>query len=159
MDRSSGTTMCVGLLAVLIFVTGVSESYAKTSASLKYTTDREENLNEGKETLVLPYAFPSDSMGTTFGVGALAKGYGQEQLLIAGSVWGSADDAVGGVLALLNFLPQRGFSSPYWGRLATILVSALIPIRSQRVTTVPRGQMTRMNMTTWKPAEWITGGR
>lgn len=103
MNRNSGTTMCVGVLAVLLFVTGVSESYAKPSASLKFTTNREENPKDGKETLVLPYAFPSDSMGTTFGVGALAKGYGQDQLLIAGSAWGSLDDAVGGVLALWDY--------------------------------------------------------
>jgi hypothetical protein len=103
MNRTSGTTMCVGVLAALLFVTGVSESYAKPSASLKFTTNREENDKGGKETLVLPYAFPSESMGTTIGVGALAKGYGQDQLLIAASAWGSVDDAVGGVLALWDY--------------------------------------------------------
>ncbi|MFT5728122.1 MAG: hypothetical protein ACI8PB_002274 [Desulforhopalus sp.] len=103
MNRISGTTMCVGLLAALFFVTGVSESYAKPSASLKFTTNREENLKDGKETLVLPYAFPSESMGTTLGVGALAKGYGQDQLLVAASAWGSADDAVGVVLGLWDY--------------------------------------------------------
>jgi len=41
---------------------------------MKFTTHRDENLNEGKETLILPYAFPSESMGTTLGLGALAKG-------------------------------------------------------------------------------------
>ena len=74
LERTSGATMCVGLLAALLFIIGVSESYAKPSASMKFTTHRDENLNEGKETLILPYAFPSESMGTTLDLGALAKG-------------------------------------------------------------------------------------
>lgn len=42
-------------------------------------------------------------MGTTFGVGSLAKGYGQDQLLVAGAAWGSVDEAVGGVLGLWDY--------------------------------------------------------
>jgi len=77
--------------------------FAKPSGSLKYITIRDENPKKGKETLVLPYIFSSESLGTTFGVGSLAKGYGQDQLLVAGSVWGSFDDATGVVLGLWDY--------------------------------------------------------
>jgi hypothetical protein len=46
-------------------------------------------------TLILPYAFPTDTMWTTFGVGGIAKGHLQEQLLFGGTIFGSADDARG----------------------------------------------------------------
>jgi len=103
MNQNCGSMMCVGLLAALLFLSGMSESYAKPSASMKFTINRERNLKEGKETLILPYAFPSESMGTTLGVGGMAKGYGQEQLLVAGAAWGSFDDAVGIVLGLWDY--------------------------------------------------------
>lgn len=76
---------------------------AKPNASVKFSTQRVENANDTQETLILPFAFPSDSMGTTFGVGSMAKGYGQDQLLIAGAAWGSVDEAVGGVLGLWDY--------------------------------------------------------
>ncbi len=91
------------LVAASLLLGGAYESYARPSASMKFTTVREENTNMGKETLILPYAFPSDTLGTTFGVGALAKGYGQDQLLVAGSAWGSVDDAYGVVLGLWDY--------------------------------------------------------
>lgn len=76
---------------------------AKPATSVKTSIIRSENLQEGKETLLLPYAFSSDSMGTTFGLGGLAKGYGQDQLLVAGTVFGSFDDAQGFILGLWDF--------------------------------------------------------
>jgi len=39
-------------------------------------------------------------MGTTIGLGGLAKGYGQNQLMVAGTVFGSFDDAQGFILGL-----------------------------------------------------------
>lgn len=68
---------------------------ARPNASAKFSVIRKENPNMAQETLILPYAFPSDTMGTTFGVGGLAKGYFQDQLLFGGTVFGSVDDAVG----------------------------------------------------------------
>lgn len=81
---------------------------AKPNASVKFSTQRAENNNETKETLILPFAFPSDSMGTTFGVGTMAKGYGQDQLLVAGAAWGSADEAYGGVVGLWDYMLPFG---------------------------------------------------
>ena len=89
---------------------------AKPDATTKYSVVREANPKGEKETLILPYAFPSDSMGTTAGVGGLAKGYGQEQLLFAGSVFASADDAKGFVGGMWDYrLPwtERFFFSAF----------------------------------------------
>lgn len=91
------TILCTALM-VFTFLTN---SIAKPSTSTKFSVIRSENLTQGKETLILPYAFASDSMGTTLGVGSLAKGYGQDQLLIAGTVFGSFDEA-------------RGFIAGFW---------------------------------------------
>ena len=97
------SSLIYSMAIILCFLFIPQSLYAKPSASMKFTTIREENPKIGKETLILPYAFPSDSLGTTLGVGGLAKGYGQDQLLVAGSVWGSFDDAVGVVLGLWDY--------------------------------------------------------
>ncbi len=77
---------------------------ARPAASVKYSTTREENPNMAENRLVLPYAFPSDSMGTTVGVGGFTKGYFQDQLIFAGSVFGSFDDAKGIVGGMWDYL-------------------------------------------------------
>jgi len=86
-------------------------SLAKPATSVKTSIVRSENPKESKETLILPYAFSSDSMGTTIGLGGLAKGYGQDQLLIAGTVFGSFDDAQGFILGMWDL------QVPYTNRL------------------------------------------
>ncbi len=90
--RKSGRSLTIVTLLLLTFTFSVF-CWAKPDASTKYSVIRAENPNSGKERLILPYAFPSDSMGTTFGVGGFIKGYHQDQLLLAGTVFGSADDA------------------------------------------------------------------
>jgi len=67
-----------------------------------------------KSALVLPYAFSTDSMGFTMGAGGLLKGYGQEQLLLGATAFGSFDDAVGLFLGMWDYSPswaQRFFIS------------------------------------------------
>lgn len=90
----------VAILSSLFVLIQAPDSIGKPSASMKFSTVREGNPRGGKETLILPFAFPSESMGTTVGVGGLLKGYWQEQLLLAGAFWGSADEATGVVLAM-----------------------------------------------------------
>lgn len=89
------------LCSVLMVFTSITETIAKPSTSTKFSVIRSKNVNQGKETLILPYSFASDSMGTTLGVGGLVKGYGQDQLLISGTVFGSFEDA-------------RGFIGGFW---------------------------------------------
>ena len=77
----------VFLFMIMFLVMPASESYAKPSAAMKFSTTRDENPGTAKQTLILPFAFPSASMGATIGVGGMAKGYGQDQLLVAGAAW------------------------------------------------------------------------
>lgn len=99
------------LCSILLLFGVTTSGFAKPSTSVKTSTIRSENAKEGKETLLLPYAFSSDSMGTTFGLGGLVKGYGQDQLLIAGTAFGSLDDARGFILGMWDL------QVPYTNRL------------------------------------------
>jgi hypothetical protein len=91
------------LLLLAWVVIPASESLARSDASVKFSVVRKENPRTGQETLILPFAFPSESMGTTIGVGGLARGFGQKQLLFGGAAWGSVDEAKGGVLGMWDF--------------------------------------------------------
>lgn len=99
---------CSGIVSVMIIsclfvLVQVTNSVGKPNASMKFSTDREENPKDGEETLILPFAFPSESMGTTIGGGGMAKGYWQDQLLLAGAAWGSFDEAYGMVLGMWDY--------------------------------------------------------
>ena len=89
--------------AVLFAATLVADSAeARARATVKQQSIRAENpRTDHKESLILPYAFSSDSLGTVIGVGGGGKGYYQKQLLIGGSVFGAVDEEtygfVGGV--------------------------------------------------------------
>jgi len=107
--------------------------FARPDASVKYSTIRADNPRMAKETLILPYAFPSDSMGTTFGVGGLAKGFFQDQLLFAGSVFGSVDDAKGVIGGMWDY------KLPFTKRLYFSSYGAISHFPRQRAyTEVPR---------------------
>lgn len=92
------------LLCAAICLVMPSFSAARPTASAKFSTVREENPIPGKEWLVLPYAFPSETMGTTAGAGGFARGYLQDQLIFAGAGWGSVDDAKGGFFGMWDYL-------------------------------------------------------
>ncbi len=102
MNYRDGVVLAV-LFAFLFILAQPQPSIGKPDASMKFSTVREENPWDGKETLILPFGFPSESMGTTFGVGGLAKGYWQDQLLFAGAGFGSVDSAAGGVLGMWDY--------------------------------------------------------
>ena len=57
---------------------------AKSRATVKRQSIRDENPKIGKEWLALPYVFSTDDLGTVFGVGGGAKGYFQDQLILGG---------------------------------------------------------------------------
>ena len=92
---------CVCLFSDILLLTPVIN--AKSKATVKYSVTREENPKGSKNALVLPYAFSTESMGAVLGIGAATKGYGQEQLLTGGTVFGSSDDAAGIVLGLWDY--------------------------------------------------------
>lgn len=73
----------------------VSAAAGRPPTAVKYGVTRAENPRQKAETVILPYAFTAESLGFTAGVGAGIKGYGQDQLLLAGTVFGSSDQAYG----------------------------------------------------------------
>lgn len=91
------------LVCCMFGLISAPSSYGKPNASMKFSIIREKNKQDGEEHLILPFVFPSDSMGTTYGVGGLTKGYWQDQLLIAGAAFGSADSAAGIVLGMWDY--------------------------------------------------------
>ncbi|WP_210447909.1 BamA/TamA family outer membrane protein [Vibrio crassostreae] len=91
-------------------------SAGATPVSGKYTLERVNEANEKKESLILPYAFNTESMGFNVGVGAVFQGIGQEQMQIGASAYTGGDDsyAIGG--GVWNYQPEsleRLFISAY----------------------------------------------
>jgi len=97
-------TLTVVLLTVALPAT---VAYTRPNTSIKSSLTREENPKKGTKTsLILPYAFSTESMGATFGVGGGAKGYGQDQLLFGATAFGSAEGAVGLFLGMWDYRPS-----------------------------------------------------
>jgi len=99
------------LAITAVVIIGVTASattvQARPKTSIKNTLDRVENVHKGtKISLILPYAFSSESLGLTLGVGGGLKGYGQEQLLFGGTVFGSFDEAVGIFAGMWDYRPS-----------------------------------------------------
>ena len=65
---------------------------AQVPTSIKQSIVRSENPVGGKELLVIPYAFSSETMGLTIGVGSMIKGYGQDQMSFAATIFAGSDD-------------------------------------------------------------------
>ena len=88
----------------LLFSSALS---ARPSISVKSTLNRAENRGSGtKNQLVLPYAFSTEDMGFTMGIGGGTKGYGQEQLLLGATGYYSVDDAWGVFLGMWDYQPS-----------------------------------------------------
>ncbi len=97
-------TFCILGLASLILAPSLQ---AKPRTSVKSTLTRAENpKGNTKNSLILPYAFSTESMGFTMGVGGGTKGYGQEQLLLGATAFYSVDEAVGLFLGMWDYRPS-----------------------------------------------------
>ncbi|HIP64666.1 MAG TPA: hypothetical protein EYH10_05320 [Deltaproteobacteria bacterium] len=93
----------IGLAAILL----VPSLQAKPSTSFKSSLTREKNLQEGsKNSLIMPYAFSSKSMGFTLGIGGRTKGYGQEQMLLGVTAFGSFDETVALFPGMWDYRPS-----------------------------------------------------
>jgi len=127
-------TLPVSLLtATVLILTLSTPCWSRPDASTKYSVIRVENPQKGKERLLLPYAFPSESMGTTVGLGGFVKGYHQDQMLVAGTVFGSADEAYGFLGGLWDY------RIPFMDRLYFSILGSLAHYPRQRAyTEVPR---------------------
>lgn len=80
-----------GMMTILLVFAPV---FAQLPTTVKNSLIREENPRGAKERLIIPYVFSSETMGLTFGVGAMAKGYGQDQLLVAGTAYVGSNNEV-----------------------------------------------------------------
>ena len=89
-----------------LFLGWVGLVSARPRTSVKTVQLRAENPKGTKSHLVLPYAFPSESMGVVAGIGGGRKGYEQDQLLVGGTTFGSFDSAVGLFLGLWDYRPS-----------------------------------------------------
>jgi len=91
----------------ICFVFFATTCYAKPRTTVKNILKRVENPRQGTKTiLALPYAFSSESMGLTLGVGGGMKGYGQDQLLFGATAYASFEDAVGLFLGMWDYRPS-----------------------------------------------------
>lgn len=80
---------------------------ARPNTSVKNTLIREENRQYGtKNILALPYIFSTESMGFSYGAGGGTKGYGQEQLLLGGTAFGSTDKVAALFLGMWDYQPS-----------------------------------------------------
>lgn len=130
--KLSTKSICSALAVILI--TGLplpSSLQAKSQASVKFSTTREENPNGSKNALVLPYVFSTESMGVTAGIGGGAKGYGQDQLLIGGTVLGSAEKAAVAVLGMWDY------KMPWVNRLFVSAIGSIGHYPNQRAYSFP----------------------
>ena len=97
-------TFCVLGLATLLLAPSLQ---ARPRTTVKNTLTRVENPKGGtKNSLIMPYAFSSESMGFTLGVGGGTKGYGQEQLLLGATAFGSFDEAAALFLGMWDYRPS-----------------------------------------------------
>ena len=97
-------TFCILGLSNLLLVPILQ---ARPNTSVKNTLTREENLQNGtKNILALPYVFSTESMGFSYGVGGGTKGYGQEQLLLGATAFGSTDDVAALFLGMWDYQPS-----------------------------------------------------
>ena len=80
------STILILILALFVMVDVV----AKPSANVKLSIKRVENSKEN-ETLLLPYVFSTDDLGTVFGVGAMVTGLHQQQMSLGGTVFGGGE--------------------------------------------------------------------
>ena len=78
------------MVAIVMLTTGPAVGQMPTT--VKNSTLREGNPKGARERLIIPYLFPSETMGLTAGVGGMVKGYGQDQLMIGATVFASSDD-------------------------------------------------------------------
>jgi hypothetical protein len=96
--------LCILGLASLLFTPTLQ---ARPNTSVKNTLTRKENPSgDSKNSLVMPYAFSTESMGFTLGVGGGTKGYGQDQLLLGATAFGSFDKVAALFLGMWDYRPS-----------------------------------------------------
>ncbi|CAH0991826.1 hypothetical protein SIN8267_01941 [Sinobacterium norvegicum] len=84
-------------IVILMTIFWLPSVWGAPSASVKHSLNRAETAGKAAETLVLPYAFSTESMGLNIGIGGMASGYYQEQMTAGLTAYGGeVSRAVGG---------------------------------------------------------------
>ena len=78
------------LVVCTLLVLSISNVQAKPPSQVKYSVQRQENTKP-RESLVLPFVFSTDDLGTVIGVGGMATGLYQKQMTVGGTVYGGGD--------------------------------------------------------------------
>jgi hypothetical protein len=110
----SGLLLCAVLLSLSVY-----RAAARPAGSVKYNIVRTEKPHAKGSGLVIPYGFPSDSMGTTIGIAGIRRGYFQDQMGVGMTVFGSADEAQGTVFSSWDYR-MPGLDRMYLSMLGSI---------------------------------------
>jgi len=78
------------IVACTLLIISVRNVQAKPPSQVKSSVQRQENTKI-RESLVLPYAFSTDDLGAVIGVGAMATGLHQKQMILGGTIYGGGD--------------------------------------------------------------------
>ncbi len=85
------TSTCLSfVVACTLLITFIGNVQAKPPGQVKYSVERQENTKM-RESLILPFVFSTDDLGTVIGVGAMATGLYQKQMTVGGTVYGGGD--------------------------------------------------------------------
>lgn len=77
------------LIALCLLFMGYSTAlFASTSANVKRSVDRLETQDKSAESLILPFAFSTETMGLNLGLGVMASGYYQDQMTVGATGFG-----------------------------------------------------------------------
>ena len=100
------TRICLLWLTIALALLPADRSCALPRATVKVATERVENTGSTSQKILLPYAFSTEGMGLTIGLGGILKGLYQDQLTLGATVFGGPEN-VGMVLGLWDLrLPQ-----------------------------------------------------
>lgn len=79
------------LIIALICTLLIVQAHAKPTAHVKMSVERSENSRGVSDTLVLPYIFSTNSMGTVIGLGGMRRGFHQDQMTVGGTFFGGKE--------------------------------------------------------------------
>lgn len=95
------STYQLAILIVVLYFSSIATTQAKAPNGVKFSVDRDENIKL-RESLILPYAFSSEDLGTVAGVAAMATSVYQQQMTMGGTVFGGSETK-GFALALWDY--------------------------------------------------------
>lgn len=118
------------LIIALICTLLIVQAHANPTAHVKMSVERSENARGVSDTLLLPYIFSTEGMGTVIGLGGMRRGFHQDQMTVGGTFFGGKEShGMGGgvwdyrfpptkrlfisVVGMFGYYPrQRAYASP-----------------------------------------------